>query len=141
MNLTTTREKVRKSEAGVVWLSLAVVLVVLGLYLHQGIFHLAFLLGYGAGVLGFFALSLTFSYVDKLPGWFRIIAILSSSFKILLLFALALVLKLLGFSIVEVVIGLLASQLVIILALLIIVYTDRKSVEISNRNNKTDACS
>jgi len=119
-------------------------LVVVGTLLvswQQQFFYLAFLIGFAAGIAGFFLLSITFSYLDRLPAWFRVIAILSSGGKVLFLLGLALLLKFLGFSIVEVVLGLFLSQLVIMLSLLIIVYADRKSVEVSNRNEKKDACS
>jgi hypothetical protein len=141
MNLTTTRAKVKKSERTVLGLSLLVVVGTLLVSWQQQGFHSAFLIGYAAGIAGFFLLSITFSYLDRLPDWFRIIAVLSSGGKVLFLLLLALLLKFLGFSIVEVVLGLFLSQLVIMLSLLIIVYSDRKSVEVSNRNDKKDACS
>ncbi len=141
MNLTTTRAKVKKSERTVLGLSLLVVVGTLLVSWQQQVFHSAFLIGYAAGIAGFFLLSITFSYLDRLPAWFRIIAVLSSGGKVLFLLLLALLLKYLGFSIVEVVLGLFLSQLVIMLSLLIIVYSDRKSVEVSNRNDKKDACS
>ena len=141
MNLTTTRAKVKKSERTVLGLSLLVVVGPLLGSWQQQVFHSAFLIGYAAGLAGFFLLSITSSYLDRLPAWFRIIAVLSSGGKVLFLLLLALLLKFLGFSIVEVVLGLFLSQLVIMLSLLIIVYSDRKSVEVSNRNDKKDACS
>jgi hypothetical protein len=125
----------------VLGLSLLVVVGTLLVSWQQQGFHSAFLIGYAAGIAGFFLLSITFSYLDRLPDWFRIIAVLSSGGKVLFLLLLALLLKFLGFSIVEVVLGLFLSQLVIMLSLLIIVYSDRKSVEVSNRNDKKDACS
>lgn len=139
MNLKTTKENIKKSEKVIGFFSALVMLALFGIFLYQQVFHAAFMIGYLAGIFCFFALSLTFSRLDKMPAWFRMIAILSSSFKVLFLLLLAMILKLLGFSIVEVVYGLLTSQLVIIAALVIIVYSTRKTVEIVKGKEKKHA--
>ncbi|MFZ5952601.1 MAG: hypothetical protein ACOYXC_18005 [Candidatus Rifleibacteriota bacterium] len=131
MNLTATREKTKKIETTVLLLTLVIGLANVGVYLR---FFPGFIIGYLVGVFGYIMLSLTFSYIDRLPPGFRLIAILSTCFKILFLFALALILKLLGFSVVEFVAGLMTSQLIVIVALVFVVYLTRKNVEVSKRS-------
>lgn len=141
LNKQTATEKIRLSEGLVLKFSALTLIMQIGSYFYQGRFYLAFFIGYALGIVGFFALSLTFSRIDSLPSWFRTIAILSSSFKILFLLAVCFLLKLAGFSITQVVAGLILSQLCIIASLVIIVYSTRKSVEVLGKKENTDACS
>jgi hypothetical protein len=134
--MTNTANRIRKSYKLIFWFSLAVLVTIAGIYFHSQIDLTAFLIGYLAGVAGYLALSLTFSYLDKLPAWFRLIAIMSTSFKILFLLAFALLLKLLGFSIAQVAAGILLSQFLIIFSLVIIVYSSRNSVENNIKEGK-----
>ncbi|MEW6710375.1 MAG: hypothetical protein AB1403_11185 [Candidatus Riflebacteria bacterium] len=134
MNLTATREKTKKIETSVLLLTLLVGLANFLVYLRLDRFFPGFIIGYLTGAFGFIMLSLTFSYIDRLPPGFRLIAILSTCFKILFLFVLALILKLIGISVIEFVVGLMASQLIVIVALIAVVFYTRKKVEVSDRS-------
>ncbi|GEM_PF-5817227 len=133
MNLTATREKTKKIEITVLLLTLLVGSANFLVYLRLGQFFPGFIIGYLTGVFGFIILSLTFSYIDRLPPGFRPIAILSTCFKILFLIVLALILKLLGISVVEFIVGLMSSQLIVIVALIAIVFYTRGDAKVSDR--------
>lgn len=125
----TRNEKIKRCSRLLIAGSIFIVAILALLYFFREKFYAAFLIGYGVGIIGFFSLTFTFSAIDKLPEWFRIIAVLSSSFKLLFILALAFILKFMGFSVLQMILGLLASQLVIIATILIIVYATRKNVE------------
>lgn len=118
-----------------------VLLTLAGIYVYKSIFYTGFLAGYIMGVLSFLSLSFSFSRLDRVPEWFKAVAILGSSLKILFILLTTFLLKMLGLSVMQIVAGLLASQLIIIAAVLIIVYLSKNSVENSIEEKENDACS
>ncbi|MGM0599861.1 MAG: hypothetical protein ACQETH_08620 [Candidatus Rifleibacteriota bacterium] len=125
----TRNEKIKRCSRLIIAGSIFITIILIALFFIEKQFYAAFIIGYAVGIIGFFSLTFTFSAIDKLPEWFRIIAVLSSSFKLLFILAIAFILKYMGFSILQLIFGLLTSQFIIISTILIIVYTTRKNVE------------
>ncbi|GAB4270564.1 MAG: hypothetical protein Kow0029_07430 [Candidatus Rifleibacteriota bacterium] len=129
MKEKSAKEKIRKCEYLVATLTFLSIMGIIGEKIYSNVFHSAFLIGLMMGIAGFFSLSITFGYIDRMPDWTRIFAALSTSFKILVFIALAFFLKYLGFSITEVVIGLLYSQFIVIFSIVFIIYSTRETAE------------
>ncbi len=122
-------QKIKRVEKLITASLFVVLLILTGIYAYKSVFYTGVLAGYTMGVLSFFSLSFSFSRLEKLPQWFRAVAILGSSLKILLILLVTFLLKMMGLSVVQIVAGLLTSQLIIITAVILIVYLSKNSVE------------
>ncbi|EKD83130.1 MAG: hypothetical protein ACD_39C00870G0003 [uncultured bacterium] len=121
------KKKIRSCEVAVVLIG-ALAALVLALIWHQtGKFYHSFLVGYFLGFASFLFLAETFAAFDTMPKWFSVLALLLTTFKLLLLGLLIYALKMLGFSVVEIIFGLLFSQLAIIFSFLMSLYLDKNA--------------
>ena len=123
------KKKIRSCETAIVLMGLLTALVLVLIWYKTGSFYHSFLLGYAIGFVSFMILGESFAALEKMPQWLSIMALLLSNLKLLLLGLLIFALKMLGFSVVEMIFGLLFSQLAIILSFMVTLYLGRKSVE------------
>ncbi|KAF1079101.1 MAG: hypothetical protein GQF41_4582 [Candidatus Rifleibacterium amylolyticum] len=113
-------------------------MVLLMLWHRIGTLYHAFFIGYLIGLSSFMMLAESLSSFEKMPQWVTMLTLLLSNMKMLLIALLVFVLKLLGFSVVQIIFGLLFSQLAIIFSFIATLYLDRKSVE-EYKNKAKDA--
>lgn len=123
------KKKIRDCEKSVALTGFLIALILTIIWYKAGEYYYSFLAGYALGFIGFLALGEVFSVFDKMPGWFSTLAILLTSIKLLFLGLIVFLLKLLGFSVVEIIFGLLCSQLAIIFSFFVTIYLDKKTVE------------
>ncbi len=123
------KKKIRSCEKSVALTGFLVALILTIIWYKVGEYYFAFLIGYTLGFIGFLALGEGFSVLDKMPGWFGMLALMLTSFKLLLLGLIVFLLKLLGLSVVEIIFGLLCSQLAIVFSFFVTLYLDKKPVE------------
>jgi hypothetical protein len=123
------KTKIRECEKNMVVVGVLTAMVLLMLWHRTGSLYYAFFIGYLLGFASFMMLGESFASFDKMPQWFSILALLLSNMKILVLGLLIFLLKMLGVSVIQIIFGLLFSQLAIIFSFLITIYQDRKTVE------------
>lgn len=123
------KTKIRECEKNMVVVAVMTAMVLIMLWYRTGNLYHAFFIGYLLGFASFMLLAESFASFDKMPQWFSILALLLSNLKMLALGLVIFLLKMLGVSVVQIIFGLLFSQLAIIFSFLITVYQDRKTVE------------
>ncbi|OGK12880.1 MAG: hypothetical protein A2W80_08965 [Candidatus Riflebacteria bacterium GWC2_50_8] len=123
------KTKIRECEKNMVVVAVMTAMVLIMLWYRTGNLYHAFFIGYLLGFASFMLLAESFASFDKMPQWFSILALLLSNLKMLALGLVIFLLKMLGVSVVQIIFGLLFSQLAIIFSFLITVYQDRKIVE------------
>lgn len=123
------KTKIRECERTLVVIGVMTAMMLLMLWHRAGTLYHAFFIGYLIGLGSFMILAESLSSFDTMPQWVTLLTLLLSNAKILLIALLVFVLKLLGFSVVQIIFGLLYSQLAIIFSFIASLYQDRKSVE------------
>lgn len=123
------KTKIRECEKNMVVVAVMTAMVLIMLWYRTGNLYHAFFIGYLLGFASFMMLAESFASFDKMPQWFSILALLLSNIKLLVLGLVIFLLKMLGVSVVQIIFGLLFSQLAIIFSFLITVYQDKKTVE------------
>ena len=119
-------ESLRNCEKNVLAGGFLVLLILLSVWLYTEKFYFSGILGYYLGSLSFVVLIEGFLALEKAPTWLRIPTVVLSNLK---LFFLALViygLYRLGCSVTEIVLGIIASQLVVVI-MVVWLYFKRKA--------------
>ena len=98
-------------------------------WLKTGRFHFSAIIGYLLGSLSFAVLVEGFVALEKAPAWFNVPALIFSNLKLLFLALLVYVLHLLGFSVVEIIIGIFVSQLGVLFSLTTVLYLNHKNAD------------
>ena len=132
------KTKIRQCEKTLVVIGVMTAMMLLMLWHRAGTLYHAFFIGYLIGLGSFMMLAESLSSFDKMPQWVTLLTLLLSNMKMLLIALLIFVLKLLGFSVVQIIFGLLFSQLAIIFSFIATLYLDKKSVE-EYKNKAKDA--
>lgn len=120
------KKKIRSCEKTVALTGFLLALLLIVIWYKVGEYYYSFLIGYALGFVGFLALGEGFAVFDKMPGWFNMLALMLTSMKLLLIGLMVFLLKLLGFSVVEIIFGLLSSQLAIVFSFFVTLFLDRK---------------
>lgn len=123
------KTKIRSCEKAVLLEGVLTAVVLAGIWYKTGVYYYSFLVGYALGFASFISLAESLAAFDRMPKWFSMLALLLTNIKLLLLGLMVFALKLLGFSVVEIIFGLLFSQLAIIFSFLVTLYLDKKTVE------------
>ncbi len=123
------KTKIRECEKTLAVIGALTVMVLLMLWHRAGTLYHAFFIGYLIGLGSFMMLAESLSSFEKMPQWVTMLTLLLSNMKMLLIALLVFVLKLLGFSVVQIIFGLLFSQLAIIFSFVATLYLDKNSVE------------
>jgi len=123
------KTKIRECEKTLAVIGALTVMVLLMLWHRAGTLYHAFFIGYLIGLGSFMVLAEGLSSFETMPRWVTLLTLLLSNIKILLIALLVFVLKLLGFSVVQIIFGLLFSQLAVIFSFVASLYLDKKSVE------------
>ncbi len=132
------KTKIRECEKSLVIIGVMTAMILAMLWYRSGVLYHAFFIGYIIGFGGFMTLAESLASFDKLPQWVTILTLLLSNMKMLLIGLLVFLLKMLGFSVVQIIFGLLFSQLAIIFSFIATLYLDKKSVE-EYKNKAKDA--
>lgn len=123
------KTKIRECEKTLAVIGALTVMVLLMLWHRAGTLYHAFFIGYLIGLGSFMMLAESLSSFEKMPQWVTMLTLLLSNMKMLLIALLVFVLKLMGFSVVQIIFGLLFSQLAIIFSFVATLYLDKNSVE------------
>jgi hypothetical protein len=108
---------------------LAGLAVLLVLWLQTGKFYYSSLIGYYLGSLSFVVLIEGFVALEKAPAWFNVPALIFSNLKLLFIGLLVFVLSRLGFSVVEIVIGIFISQLAVLFSVVVTIYINHQTAD------------
>lgn len=132
------KTKIRECEKTLVVIGVLTVMVLLMLWHRAGTLYHAFFVGYLIGFGSFMMLAESLASFERMPQWLTLLTLLLSNMKMLLIGLLIFLLKLLGFSVIQIIFGLLFSQLAIIFSFISTLYLDKKSVE-EYKNKAKDA--
>ncbi len=130
MNRVELTTNLRSCERWVMTAGLGAAFVLLLLWLQSGKFYYSALIGYYLGSLSFVVLIEGFMALEKAPAWLNVPALIFSNLKLLFLGLLVFVLSRLGFSVGQIVIGIVISQLAVLFSALTMLYINHKGADI-----------
>ena len=130
------KTKIRECEKTLVVIGVLTIMVLLMLWHRAGTLYHAFFVGYLIGFGSFLMLAESLASFDRMPQWLTLLTLMLSNMKMLLIGLLIFLLKLLGFSVVQIIFGLLFSQLAIIFSFVTTLYLDKQSAEEYKKRTK-----
>jgi len=131
--MSDLKARIRRCEAAVFRTGIITALMILLWWLFFGSFYYSAIAGYMLGFISFVALAESYTALDRFSSGLGILAMLGSHMKLLFIAIFIFILHKLGFSVAEIVIGMIFSQMAMIVSFLIILRVDGKNAEIEKK--------
>lgn len=128
------KTKIRSCETAVFNTGLVLAVVLIFVAATSGQFYYSALAGYFLGFASFATLAESYAAFDKFPPWIGALSLLASNLKLIFLGAVIFLLYKFGFSVGQMGIGLILSQLAMLFAFFRTLHRDRKSAEMNKKN-------
>jgi hypothetical protein len=130
MKMNGLKAKIRKCEQEMLWAGMLLTAVVLLIRSGSGISFYAVIIGHFLGLASFAMLAESYSVFDRLPRWTIAAGLFFSNIKLLLIAVLVYLLHLLDYSVPQIILGIIISQLSLLFSFFCTLNADNKNAEV-----------